>query len=221
MARRRSDILLAAMTAGGAGARYDPVRVQKLFFLIDRELPEFIDGPHFHFEPYHYGPFDKAVYEELESLAERGELSIDTMRRYNQYSLTDSGYERGVAILSALPEPAAKYMEDAAKWVRLVPLKHLLSAIYRQYPDMAVNSVLPQAVSGYSHASFRFPMPSFLSGMARTLDFMGTLDDYRSDWGNERLDALGIYHDWSAVGDDIRTVMNDLLVQRTSCEPQT
>jgi hypothetical protein len=209
------------MSAGGPEARYDPVRVQKLFFLIDREISEFIDGPHFHFEPYHYGPFDKAVYEDLDELAEQREINVDTTRRYNQYSLTEAGYERGVAVLNTLPEPAARYMEDAAKWIRLVPFKHLLSAIYRQYPDMAVNSVLPQAVSGYSHASFRFPMPSFLSGMARTLDFMGTLDDYRSDWGDERLDALGIYHDWSAVGDDFGTVMNDLLVQRTSREPQT
>ena len=52
MARQRFDVVLAVMAAGGAGARYDPVRVQKLFFLIDREIPEFIDGPYFHFEPY-------------------------------------------------------------------------------------------------------------------------------------------------------------------------
>lgn len=221
MARQRFQIMLAAMAAGGPEARYDPVRVQKLFFLIDREIPQYIDGPYFHFEPYHYGPFDKAVYEDLEEMAERGKISIDTTRRYNQYSLTDSGHERGMTVLTTLPEPAANYMEDAAKWVRFVPFKHLLSAIYRQYPDMAVNSVAPQATSGYSHVSFRFPMPSFLSGMARTLDFMGTLDDYRSGWGDERLDALGIYHDWSAVGDDIGTVMNDLLAQRTFREPQT
>ena len=221
MARQRSDIVLAAMAAGGAGARYDPVRVQKLFFLIDAEIPKYIDGPYFHFKPYHYGPFDKVVYEELDSLAEQGKMNIDTTRRYNQYSLTDSGYERGMAVLSTLPELAANYTEEAAKWVRLVPFKHLLSAIYRQYPDMAINSVIPQAVSGYSHASFRFTMPSFLSGMARTLDFMGTLDDYQSDWGDERLDALALYHDWSAVGDDLGAAMTAHLVQGTSREPQT
>lgn len=126
-----------------------------------------------------------------------------------------------MAVLTMIPEPAARYMEDAARWVRLVPFKHLLSAIYRQYPDMAVNSILPQAISGYSRALFRFPMPSFLSGMARTLDFMGTLDDYRSDWGDERLDALAVYHDWSAVGDDLGAAMTAHLVQGISREPQT
>ena len=221
MARKRFDIVLAAMAAGGTGARYDPVRVQKLFFLIDRETSEFIDGPYFHFEPYHYGPFDKAVYEDLDELAEQGKINIDTAGRYNRYSLTGSGHARGVAVLSALPEPAARYMEDAAKWIRFVPFKHLLSAIYRQYPDMAVNSIIPQVASGYSHASFRFAMPSFLSGMARTLDFMGTLDDHQADWGDERLDALAVYHDWSAVGNDLGAAMNAHLVQGTSREPQT
>lgn len=221
MTRRRSDIVLAAMAAGSAGARFDPVRVQKLFFLIDREISDFIDGPYFHFEPYHYGPFDKAVYEELDSLAEQGKMKIDTTRQYNQYSLTDSGYERGVAVLSTLPELAANYMEEAAKWVRLVPFKHLLAAIYRQYPDMAINSVIPQPAASYSHASFRFTMPSFLSGMARTLDFMGTLEDYQWDTSDERLDALALYHDWSAVGDDLGAAMTAHLIQGTSREPQT
>ena len=220
MARQRSKIVLATMAAGGPEARYDPVRVQKLFFLLDREIPRYIDGPYFHFEPYHYGPFDKAVYEDLDRLAEQGKISIDTTRRYNQYSLTDSGHERGVTVLNTLPEPAARYMEDAAKWIRFVPFKHLLSAIYRQYPDMAVNSIIPQAAPGYPHASFRFAMPSFLSGMARTLDFMGTLDDYQWDTSDERLDALALYHDWSAVGDDLGAAMSDLLIQGTPSEPQ-
>ena len=173
MARQRADIVLAAMAAGGVKARYDPVRVQKLFFLIDREISEFIGGPYFHFKPSHYGPFDIAVYEDLDELAEQGKINIDTTGRYNRYSLTDSGHARGAAVLSALPEPAARYMEDVAKWVRYVPLKHLLSAIYRQYPDMAVNNVIPQAMLGYPRASFRFTMPSFLSGDGTDARFHG------------------------------------------------
>ena len=221
MVRKRFDIVLTAMAAGGAGARYDPVRVQKLLFLIDREIPQHINGPHFHFEPHHYGPFDEAVYEDLDRLAEQQQANIDTDEGYNRYSLTDTGYAKGAAVLDMLPESALNYMENTAKWIRFVPLKQLLSTIYRQYPEMAVNSILPQVSSGYSHASFRFAMPSFLSGVARTLDFMGTLDDYRSGCGDERLDALAVYHDWSAVGDDLGAAMNAHLVQGASREPQT
>ena len=221
MARRRSDIVLAATAAGGSGAQYDPVRVQKLLFLIDSELPQHIDGPYFHFEPSHYGPFDIAVYEDLDRLAEQQKVSIDTGEGYNRYSLTDTGYAKGVAVLDRFPDPTSNYMENTAKWVRFVPLKQLLFTIYRQYPEMAVNSIIPQVSSGYSHASFRFAMPSFLSGVARTLDFMGTLDDYQADWGDKRLDALAVYHDWSAVGDDLGAAMNAHLAQGTPREPQT
>ena len=219
MARQRFDIVLAALAAGGAGARYDPVRVQKLFFLIDREIPQYVHGPYFHFEPHHYGPFDEAVYEDLDRLAEQQEVNIDTAEGYNRYSLTESGHARGTVVLAKLPDPTSSYMENTAKWVRFVPLKQLLSTIYRQYPEMAVNSIIPQVASGYSHASFRFAMPSFLSGIARTLDFMGTLDGYQLRTSDERLDALAVYHDWSAVGDDLGAAMSAQLIQGTPREP--
>ncbi len=56
MKRNRGDILAAAFAAAGPGAAFDPIRVQKLLFLIDREVTERIGGPFFHFRPYHYGP---------------------------------------------------------------------------------------------------------------------------------------------------------------------
>ena len=61
----RSEIVLAAVAAGGSGARFFPVQLQKLLFLIDREIPELVHGPHFRFIPYYYGPFDKGLYVEL------------------------------------------------------------------------------------------------------------------------------------------------------------
>ena len=47
-----------AMAAAGAGVRFDPVRLQKFFFLLDRELDGECGCPHFAFRPYRYGPFD-------------------------------------------------------------------------------------------------------------------------------------------------------------------
>jgi len=54
----RGDLVLAALAAGGVGASYSPVQVQKLLFLIDREAANLVDGPHFSFRPYDYGPFE-------------------------------------------------------------------------------------------------------------------------------------------------------------------
>ena len=58
----RSQVVLAAMAAGGPGAGFFPIQLQKVLFLIDREIHEFVNGPHFHFIPYHYGPCDKDIY---------------------------------------------------------------------------------------------------------------------------------------------------------------
>ena len=91
----RDRIVLAGMAAAGPGAKFDAVRLQKLFFLIDREIPHLIGGPHFDYKPYHYGPFDKAVYDVLDDLLESGDAAADASSRYPLYSLTDSGTAKG------------------------------------------------------------------------------------------------------------------------------
>ena len=47
----RRDTILAAMSPAGTG-QFTPVRIQKLLFLIDRNIARDTDGPHFQFEPY-------------------------------------------------------------------------------------------------------------------------------------------------------------------------
>ena len=108
MARQRSEIVLTALAAGGPDARFDPVRVQKFLFLIDREIPELIDGPYFDFEPYDYGPFDAQVYRELDALVTQGDVDVDTTKRYRRYSLTKAGCAKGAKTLDDCPEPASR-----------------------------------------------------------------------------------------------------------------
>ena len=50
----RRDYVLATLSAGGEHTSFSPAQVQKLFFLIDREIPQWVGGPHFRFEPYDY-----------------------------------------------------------------------------------------------------------------------------------------------------------------------
>lgn len=214
MARRRSEIVLAALAAGDPEARFDPVRMQKFFFLIDREIPELIDGPHFDFEPYDYGPFDAQVYEELDALVAQGDVDVDTAKRYRRYSPTEAGCAKGTKTLDEYPKPASRYMRDVARWIRSVSFRQLLATIYRQYPEMAAKSIVPHLASGHPRAEVNFPRPSFLSGMARTLDFMGTLDEYRSGMSHERLDALAVSNDWRAVGDDIEAALRGPLAPK-------
>ena len=61
--------------------------------------------------------------------------------------MTDSGLERGSAMLDSLPEPVVRYLINIARWVRCLSFRQLLTAIYQHYPDMAVNSVIPNVAS--------------------------------------------------------------------------
>ena len=114
----RKKTVLAAMAAGGLRASFNPVQVQKYLFLIDREIPGWVGGPHFRFQPHDYGPFDKDVYTVLDSLAQEDYVRVDNTGQYRRYSLTGSGLERGSAVLDSLPEPVAHYLIDVARLVR-------------------------------------------------------------------------------------------------------
>ena len=48
-----------------------------------------------------------------------------------------------------------------------------------------------------------FARPSFIEGVARILDFSGTLNEYNSCDTGEEADARAILSDWQAVGSDI------------------
>lgn len=136
----RKQIILAGLATGN-GASFSPVQVQKLFFLIDRNIPAIINGPLFNFQPYNYGPFDKAVYDTLEGLAAEGLVEIISQFTWKNYKLTDRGQETGENLLGELPEPARTYISELSSFVRSLPFSQLVSAIYKAYPEMRANSV--------------------------------------------------------------------------------
>ena len=97
----RQDLMLAVL-AVDRGASYTPVQVQKLFFLLDARVADRFGGPYFEFSPWDYGPFDRAVYDELEGLEAAGlvQISRSPGGRWRTYRLTMEGQERGEQILS-------------------------------------------------------------------------------------------------------------------------
>lgn len=137
----RNQMLLAALSAGGAGATFSPVQVQKLFFLIDREVSHLVGGPHFNFRPYDYGPFDRNVYDALDMLSFSGSVRVQNSGKYRTYSLSESGFAAGESFLRQLPPNAGRYISELAHWVRNLSFEQLVASIYKSYPDMKVNSV--------------------------------------------------------------------------------
>ena len=136
----RHELILAAMVPCG-GHRFTPVQIQKLLFLIDRQIPEHVGGPYFNFEPYHYGPFDRAVYQELEALADRGFVAIDITRSLRTFALTAQGDAWGKTALNELPAAAQDFIARAANFVRVQSFSSLVSSIYKAFPEMRENSV--------------------------------------------------------------------------------
>lgn len=139
----RSEFVLAALAPAG-GASFAPVQVQKLFFLIDKQVSAALGGPLFNFQPYHYGPFDREVYVELESLSALGLVDIDVDRGWKTYRLTVEGQRRGERSLAALPDRTREYLKKASDFVHGLSFSDLVRAIYRAYPEMRLNSVFQE-----------------------------------------------------------------------------
>lgn len=139
----RRELVLAALAAGG-GERHDPVEVQKMFFLIDEKIPDEVDGPHFDFQPYNYGPFDRHVYVELESASRDGLVRMIPRGTWSEYELTEEGLEVGEEALEELSERGVKYLRAASDFVRSLSFDELVSVVYKNFPEMRENSVFEQ-----------------------------------------------------------------------------
>jgi len=139
----RDQVVLAVMsTASQKGFR--PVQIQKLFFLVDDRFSNHTGGPHFVFEPYDYGPFDQSVYHKLDELERDGYVEVTDQLYPRCYSLTDAGQELGEEAFSKLDENVQEKLEQLSKFVRALSFGDLVSAIYREYPEMKVNSVFSE-----------------------------------------------------------------------------
>jgi len=134
------ELVLAGLLPA-KGAPHTPVQVQKLFFLLDKNIPETYNGPLFDFKPYNYGPFDRDVYLVLEKLEEEGLVDIDTQYSWRTYGLTVKGQEEAGKIFKQLPENARSFIPAASEFVRALNFTQLVRAIYKAYPEMKQNSV--------------------------------------------------------------------------------
>ena len=137
----KRELLLAAMAAG-EGAEHSPVQVQKLLFLIDKNLGAELGERVFQFVPYDYGPFDSSLYEVLRELEQSSmATAVPTVRGWKRYTLSPAGQQLGQIILQSLPPRAAKYIAEVSGFVRKLSFAELVSAVYKAYPEMRVNSV--------------------------------------------------------------------------------
>lgn len=137
----RQDWVLAGLAPAQGGA-HRPVQVQKLFFLIEKNVVEpLLHASYFSFVPWSYGPFDANVYRELENLAEAGDVVISNESSWRTYALTPQGQNKADLILSTLSPTVRDYIWKINQFVRSLSFTQLVSSVYKAYPDMKVNSV--------------------------------------------------------------------------------
>ena len=138
----RNEFVLASMALAGDES-LSPVQVQKFFFLLDRNLDSSVGGPYFDFQPYDYGPFDKEVYNELESLSEQDFMRVTEggWGRPRLYTLTPKGVKASEQIKESLSPAVKQYISELGEWLSSLSFEQLISFIYNQYPEMKENSV--------------------------------------------------------------------------------
>lgn len=140
---RREDWLLlllhAAEESSPSDAMVDRLRAQKGLFVVSKVLQP---AEFYEFEPYHYGPFCGAIYEDAGALVDRGDLRSETRKGYPAYSLTRAGFARAQALIDAgaISGRARAYLRQVVEWMRPLDFNTLLRAIYQRWPEMRVNS---------------------------------------------------------------------------------
>ncbi len=138
---KQGEIVLAALAGGGWNNGFSPIQIQKTLFLIDEEAAEYIGGRCFNFAPYHYGPFDQAVYSTLDDLESQGLVEQINTGRHRKFVLTKDGFNAGSKILKSMDPKPKNYIRRVAEWARSLSFQELVAAIYHKYPNMREKSV--------------------------------------------------------------------------------
>jgi hypothetical protein len=138
----RSDWALLVIAAA-KGEPFDPIQLQKALFLLGENLALNGKEDYYSFQPYNYGPFDKAVYADASSLAEKGYINAARMhgRSWSSYCVTPPGLSEAEKLRSKLEESQCEFIDSLVSWLRKLSFEQLLSYIYQKYPSFAQNSM--------------------------------------------------------------------------------
>lgn len=122
-----------------------PVQLQKALFLLDRKLSPAQKGTEriYCFEPYDYGPFDSAVYSDAEALSREGLMQIQTQpgQTYRRYGVTPDGQRAGEELGASVDAEVLEYARALVGWVQRLSFNELVSAVYKEFPEMKAKSV--------------------------------------------------------------------------------
>jgi|ERR1051326_3780166 hypothetical protein len=140
-ALKKKDWTLLVISS--AGRPVSPIQLQKSLFLLGQSLPEIVGSNFYRFEPYNYGPFNRTIYSDAETLAAEGliEISRNPMQDWPEYRVSTTGLQRTEELKRQLDQETVVYVENLVRWVTAQSFPNLLREIYSKFPAFAVNSV--------------------------------------------------------------------------------
>ncbi len=121
-----------------------PVQTQKTMFLLGKEAGEGLgEGAFYAFIPYDYGPFDSAIYGDVEELVRQGFLTREGVpgRSWSISRLTPEGQKLVEELRESGNSAVVTYLGSVVNWVTSQSFSGLLRAIYAKYPDYQARSV--------------------------------------------------------------------------------
>ena len=138
MALRKDTYVAAVMSVAGT-KEFSPGHIQKIFFILDREL----DVQYFDFKPDAYGPYDGDVYGAARRLEEKGLATVrkEAEYEYHMFRLTDDGVSKGKKAFGRLPKKVRTFIEGVVVWALSLTFHELVAAVFNEYPDMKENAV--------------------------------------------------------------------------------
>ena len=145
MAHRKDWLLLAIASA--ADGKLSPVQSQEAMFLLSEEAGALVPRPFYSFHPYNYGPFDAAVYRDVDDLQQDGLLRIVHAERSAMYQITPAGLDHAGQLRGSLDPHATEYLERLVVWIKSLSFDAVLEAISEKYPKYTNNARLVAARS--------------------------------------------------------------------------
>ena len=133
------DVVLLVVDA--AGEVMSPVQLQKAVFLVSKAKSGLKST--YHFEPYHYGPFDIEVYNDADHLHREGLLlRIPSSRgSWTDTLITPMGAERARELRSTLPAKTIRKVDRLLKLIQGLSFEELVGAVYSAFPEYKENSL--------------------------------------------------------------------------------
>lgn len=120
---------------------FSPIQIQKTLFLINEKISKVRDWEIFNFIPYAYGPFDKEIYVFLSNLVKNDYIACAKFNNYFEYKIIEKGLVKIKNLVDSLPPNDYDYIQRIVNFTTTVSFRELVSAIYREYPEMKVNSI--------------------------------------------------------------------------------